>query len=518
MEPKRFALLLLLLTTGSYVISGRTNYIFDNTNINNQSSSTMHHVSMDCGDPTALKKIVAQCLHDLERVANYGYPWFLYGSNRMVRNYGNGSNRNTSLRDAMDSLNQVCYIQDRCQTCLEESGLPGYCTNTIAAGGGGRLLQLTFQFICHDQRRDENLVRSLQCLHDTRVLAMLYFHIADRCRGIGILDEVMSRVKNAYFYNLEINIYWESTHPPVLYCMPKSVISTCIRGIVEDHCGSMTADLVQSLIAYHQDWYSKAMESAGLISDICDRSIAADTMYSMPPIPARLTKLGISRLLEITAPGTALDTIYGKMQLAYLRNLSEEELCSTQNAVVAYQACWMSSDDKTEKSKFNILQFANQVFEFAYHGTQCSRLEQFTACWNLLQEICGPKVQGLEQHATLLVEGCKIQSEMDTIGCHWQDMLLPHYIWAGRVTVWPMVIQCLYDLVYLDAGQYSRFNGLMNDLDTVILLLQPGVEDISRICGSPAANRVKALLQKLRYVQRDALKYTMLLEGIISPH
>ena len=53
----------------------------------------------------------------------------------------------------------------------------------------------------------------------------------------------------------------------------------------------------------------------------------------------------------------------------------------------------------------------------------------------LLQGICGPKVRGLEQHSTLLVEGCEIQSEMDSVICHLQGMLLGLYNEVSRVTV-----------------------------------------------------------------------------------
>ena len=423
------------------------------------------------------------------------------------------ANRNTSLRHALDSLNHVCYVQDRSETCLDESGIPSYCLNTIKAGGV-RILR-TLQFICHHQPRDENLVRSLQCLHDTRVLAMLYFHIADRCHGMALLDDMMSRDKNAYFYNLEVTAFWESTQPPELYCLPKSVISTCVGGIIEDHCGSVAADLVQNFILFNKDWYSKDMYSAGLESNICDQGIGSNMISSSPLLPSGKAKLGISELLDITAPGTALDTLYGKWLLSYLHNLPEEELCTIENAAYFYEACFLSSDDKSEKGKFNILQFANGLTEFIYHGTQCDRLKQFTACWNLLQESCEPKVRGFEQHATLLVDGCKIQSEMDTVGCHWQDMLLPHYIQASQVTVWPIVGQCLSNPLCLDNGHYSTYNSIINDLDTVISLLQPGVEEISRKCGSATANRLKALLQKLSYLQRDTLKHSALLEKII---
>ncbi len=161
------------------------------------------------------------------------------------------------------------------------------------------------------------------------------------------------------------------------------------------------------------------------------------------------------------------------------------------------------------RASFYILQFAHQIIPLTYHGSHCNRLEQFTACWNLLQNTCGPKVRGLEQHATLLVESCKIQSEMDAMGCHWQDMLLPHYISASRVTVWPTGTQALLNPMYLDEQWYSSLNGLMNDLDTVISLLQSGVADISKRCGAQSTERLILLLEKLRYLQFDAFKFSL---------
>ncbi len=93
----------------------------------------------------------------------------------------------------------------------------------------------------------------------------------------------------------------------------------------------------------------------------------------------------------------------------FWRICTEEPLCIIDNVDGVDYACVMSSDTRSEKSKFTLL----------YHGAQCSRLEQFTACRNLLQpQIGGPKVLGLEQHATLLLEEWKIQTEMDTTGCH----------------------------------------------------------------------------------------------------
>ncbi len=375
---------------------------------------------------------------------------------------------------------------------------------------------IDLQFICHQKLQDEqeeNLIHSLQCLPDSRLLEMLYFHIANRCSGMNILDDIMRRYKNAYFYSLSITPPGQKASIPQLYCLPKSIISTCIRDIVQDHCGKMTAMFVQNYLVYLQDWYGQALRSAGLNANICDSDSSSDFAPSSPPIPSGYKKLGISRLLKNTSPGTALDTVTGRFLQTYLGDLSEEELCTTYNVYEAYYACVMSSDDKAEKSKFNILQFAHQINPVITHGTLCSRLHAFTACWHLLQQICGPNVRGLELYATLLVEGCKIQSELDKLGCHWQDMLLGYYINASRVTVFPVTPNCLVNTMSLKDSYYASFNSVLDDLDTVISLLQPGVQEISRKCGIC----IKSFLNKVRHLQRYALQYTIALTPLIGP-
>ncbi len=517
------ALLLILLVivgvTSSSVLQSRPYHAYsrlENTRDGDgvsPRSNNVHNITIDCGNPYALRKAVSQCSRDVRRLTSYGYPWFVHGNQKNPHN-PNETHRNGILRDALDSLDHVCSVHDRRQTCLEEGGVEEYCLKTDKYGLSPRVLQ----FICHKRQRDENLVNSLQCILDKRVLVMLYFHIADRCSGMDILDDIMAQYKNAYFYTLNIDPGWVRPHLPLLYCVPKSVISTCIRGIVEDHCGIMAADFVQNYLAYIQDSFQQTLESAGLNPKICDNEITPDKAPGRSAIPPAHSKLTIFRLLESTAPGTALDTVYGKQVMALLQRLSGAELCATGSVGFAYQVCEMSSDDKSEKGKFSILQFAHHFIPLVYHGTQCSRLEQFIACWNLLQQTCGPNTRGFAQRATLLVEGCKIQTEMDTVGCKWQDMLLPHYINASRVTVWPTVEQCLQNPMFLENAHFSTLNNIVDDLETVISLLQPGVEDISKICGSQAADRLWALLNKLRYLQLDALKYLFLSQSKLFPN
>ncbi len=341
---------------------------------------------------------------------------------------------------------------------------------------------------------------------------MLYFHIANRCRGFDILDDIMTRNKRIYFYNLDVNPTWEEPRFTfnLLYCVPKHVISTCIRHIVEDGCGLMAAGLLQNYLLFIQNRLARALESVGLNSSICEHGMSSSNVPNRPPIPLGHAEFRLPRLLQIMAPGTALDTVFGKFVLSYLDTLYGEEFCTTGNAFATYLACEMASDDRSEKSKFNILQFAHQMIPLSYHGLQCNGLGRFTTCWNLLQEQCGHKVLGLEQHATLLMETCKIQTEMDVVDCHWQDMLLEHYIHASEMTVWPLVMQCSRNPLSLDNAKYLS-NGLMDDLDTVITLLQPGILEISKKCGPQPAKRLKLLLRKLRSLQLDAFKYISIL-------
>ncbi len=126
---------------------------------------------------------------DLLQLASQCYPWSPSGRNNIPRNVQNVTD---NMRDALDSLNHVCYIHDRSQSCLREHDIQDFC---LYIGWGYQVPVIAFRFICHHRQRDENLVRSLQCLQEKRLMVMLYFHIARRCRGFGILDDVMRRKK-----------------------------------------------------------------------------------------------------------------------------------------------------------------------------------------------------------------------------------------------------------------------------------------------------------------------------------
>ncbi len=511
-ENRLLILLLALMKTRIYASEKNDFHKYDHAKAeaNYDSKNTMHNVTMDCGDEIVLFRTVAQCQRELWQLGENGDAWFPRDMQTRVGDNLTAKTSTDDLRDSIDHLDHTCYMQERSRKCLEENGVQDYCLNIVHKLGLGNDLQ----FICQHQPRDENLIHALQCLRDKRVIVMLLFHIANHCyRGMDILDDLMTRTKNEYFYKLAVN-HIESPSLTPVYCLPRDVISTCVAEIVEDHCGKRSSELVQNYLLYFQDRYGQSLKSAGLSSNICQYQIGVNSTLMMPPTDAseRHGKLGFVRGLEMAAPGTALDTFVGRSLLAFLHKLPGREVCSTEStAYFAYTACVMSSDDKHERSKFNILQFGQGLFPFIYHGTQCLRLEQFTACWNLLREMCGPAVRGFAQHATLLVEGCKIKSEMDTAGCHWQDMLVRRYLQASRVTVWPLVTQGLSNPLLLESSHDQT--RVMEDLDTVISLLRPGVEEISRKCGKQLAKRLQAVLQQVRYQQYDAVKVAYLIVG-----
>ncbi len=506
--------LLKVTVSGSSVTHSRSYRHFVHRNIDSsQMSGTVHNVTVDCGGLNERQLAARHCLGDLQFLAYQGYPW-----SSPVQHTVLSDDQNVTVKDYLrydlKFLSRACAIEERSRSCLQEHGIENFCLMTLIQY---HTLVPDFQFICNHRQRDENLLHSLRCLSNKHLLVMLYFHIAYRCGDFGILDDVLIRQKRAYFYTLNVSPPTDLPYLPLLYCLPKDVIKTCIRQVIGDFCGTFTADLVQHYLLYTQGWVGQALQSAGIAQDICEHDVGSNYPLNIQRILSPPGKLGFPRLLEMPKPGSALDTdtLWGKAMATHLQSLPGEEMCTPWNVYYTYTACVVSSGgpESSGGARFNILQFAHGIIPINYQGSHCYRLEQFTTCWNLLQEICGPKVRGLEHHATLLVEGCKIQSEMDTAGCHWQDILLPYYIAASFSAVWPIGGQCLNNPMWLENGDYYRnITPYIKDMGTVIFFIQPGVEEISRRCGQRLATHLQSVLDKLRYLLNDVWKYVLLLK------
>ena len=475
----------------------------------NQGSLPPYNATIDCGDPTKLYNTCHQCTLGLFELFVYGYPWL--GRNAL-RNKSYVSVTDGRLKDVLDSMNDVCDAADRAHVCLRDSGVQNYCLMALKDDSSMKSVQ-TSQFVCHHQPRNESLLHSLQCLYDNRLLTMLYFHIVSQC-GIDILDRIMTGNRNVLWY--EINV-WPPSHAPAfseLLCLPKDIVSTCVRTIVESRCGNMTAVLVQDYILYLQHWIAQALESAGLDPDFCHHDVHATPIATYispqhdrtPEIqPASSPYTQLVRFVETMTPGSALDSVYGKYMVDLLKDSHDKYCNDTKSQLEGIVICMLCGEDTAGMARFNILQFSHQLMQIVlYHGYSCSRLTQFKACWDLLQQMCGYRVRFFALYATLRVDCCKIQTLMDDIGCPWQDMLIRHYLEASRKTVWPLLFQASGNPLFLESQVYT--NSVRMDLEAVITFLQSGVEEIASRCGREPATQLGRLLHKIRYLQNDSLK------------
>ncbi len=509
MKGIHVCLLLFLLTVKdvvSYGTQGRFHYgQRELRNVKTKHTShTMHNATIGCGLQDA--RATDNCTEHFFQLASPGYPW-------------NGpSNGNGTLNDPLDSLNYVCGIWDKARTCLRFHRVPDYC---VVQYFGHPAFVVGFSFICQHQRRDENLLHSLRCLRDNRMLSMLFFHIGQKC-GIGNLDAIMVGRKKVFLYDINVNPAGAMPKVLPMYCLPRDVIFTCVKPMVDNQCGNMTASLVQKYIFYLQDWFAQSLESAGLRKDLCfhdaeleltgfDRKVYTTELIS-PSVAT--TPSSYKMFLRLIKQGPT-DTVLGSTLINLMQDsLADEpepgDLCFNKNELnMAFGVCMLYSEDTSERSRFNILQFAHLTeafFFYPYHGINCNRLKPFATCWGLLQDMCGSRTRGFALRAKLLVEGCEIQALMDRAGCHWQDMLIGHYVRAGQVTQWPMDTQGLNNPMLLDRSLYDT-STLFEDLKKVISLLQPGVKEIGRKCGDEPATKLARLLHEIPYLQYDAIKY-----------
>ncbi len=384
-----------------------------------------YNVTLDCKES---QKLVLRCLLPLKTTVLGGYPW-TGGSLGHVGSLANGQNTTDdarTLKDPLDALYRVCDIQDHAEKC--QAGIPDFCVlGTYWIGQ----VYFALQFICSQRHRSENLVRSLQCLHSKRSLTMLFFNIRQRCsQDKDILDNIMMGIKNVYFVYLNVWPVFIRAGFLYLYCVPRSSISTCIRPIIDDQCGAVSADLVGKFVLYLQAKANRALESAGLPTDICVHSIPVCNIQkgiyqhlnslSMSPYFEHVKETEFFQVLEKAIPGSGLDSVWGHSLVLFLHYIVEKNDHCAKNLTFffAYEICMLSSLDVSEKNRFNILQHAHQLLHTDSRcGLHCSRLECFKACWGVLQQVCGSKARPFMLHATLLIEGCELQSVMDNVGC-----------------------------------------------------------------------------------------------------
>ncbi len=139
------ALLMILhfisrLSSGS-VIHSKPYSRMEKTNVGTiVMSKNANNITVACENYT--REAVFQCHRDLYYLAYYGYPWSPRSSQRQ-HNHNDPTDRNNTLMDSLDSLNYVCAIYDKSQTCLEENGISDYCLATTANRTSKRIFILS---------------------------------------------------------------------------------------------------------------------------------------------------------------------------------------------------------------------------------------------------------------------------------------------------------------------------------------------------------------------------------------
>ncbi len=480
-----------------------------------------------CPSGTADK--ITHCRKTLDETASMGFPW-----TRSLWEMPVGSHKHNPLKDILSNLNHICQLFSRFQNCISEQSIIDYCL--MIPPNQKLMLKVTFDFICNVEPRNENTFRSLQCLYDTRVMSLLYFHIGNECPdGPEILDNQMKVFKTAFFYTLDIPAaFCKRNNPPVIIDalnLPTAVARGCVKDIVERRCGELTGRLIVQFIEFLKKQNANALVQVGLSPLPADPDHIPKFQNNMSPstalhtfcnssgnLAARLhgledPRLELTRILLEESAGTALDTVAGKRLLDNLNELmNSTQPCSLKLLGLQFEVCKLFSIDKSEPPKYSILQAGHRFHYALGFGTQCSRLQDLMFCWNLTKEVCGPATRGFEHDIILQNESCHMQEYMESIECEWQDTMFDFYIQASRHSLWPTALQSGKPL-YLDR-QTFMLQEVTNSQHHLIYLLQAGVERIARICGQGAADRLLEVYRKLNYTLADAF----LLELHVGPH
>lgn len=106
---------------------------------------------------------------------------------------GNQQKQRCILGDPLDPINYVCHVFGNFLRCLNPKPIECWLSGTAIAFK----VRTFFTFICHIRPRISDLLHSLQCLKESRVLDLLGFYLANR-PGTHIDDMVQGTV-NAVF-------------------------------------------------------------------------------------------------------------------------------------------------------------------------------------------------------------------------------------------------------------------------------------------------------------------------------
>ncbi len=451
-----------------------------------------------------------RCAKDLIPLISNGFPWGVPDVQQ----------QRDTLKDPLDPINHVCGVFDDFLNCLDKHEIEDACLPS----GDGQIFRIhtVFTFLCHKQPRSTDLLHSLRCLKETRVVDLLMFYLADRT-GTHI-DDMAQGTVNALFRfmdsDLLLSAYYigpfaaEYVVTTGLLCLPESVIHHDVSFIVRDKCGVHAADIVRSYYIYYRRRFRDFLDEAGYCSAICDKEtkgtqgntteIEANGVVAPEDDVAFITLF--DHFLEENSPGTAMATIYGRSVRYALQTIKYMEFCDPPFPLsLSFEACLLLSYVRSGKGVFNILEFAHSVIlPFPIYTGSSSKV--FRSCWNLLQQICGANTSYHEYSYRVSAGSREIQRMMDNLTCGWQDMLIGRYIEASEQgNIWPTGYNAPENPLFLSSGIYSLGN-LGDSMADLLRVVNQGVKEISARCSKSSAKRVSLFYHRLNYSWYDTLK------------
>ena len=474
---------------------------------------------------------IMQCGKDIVRLARNGFPWGLAGMSKIKNQLRNQQMELGNFRDPLDLINHTCQVFDDFSRCLDQRAIPAECLTVVNAIFFK--VHVVFRFICHIRPRSTDLLHSLQCLKDSRVVDLLVFHLADRT-GTHINDFAQGTM-NAFFKFLQNEELWSKyfNGPDALFnvittgliCLPQKVLSQHVPFVIDRKCGSHAANLVGDYYLYVRTRFNSVLGKMGLPTNICDKEATRNLTFCSVFVAPGDTKSdgilsrSIDQFLEENSPGTAMDTAWGHQLRMIIASMAENEFCDPFYGInIVFSACLLVSYDPSGKTKFNILQYAHSVRPMNFAPfPDSSSLKLFRSCWNLVQQMCGPNTTYLDYKYHFSAGSRDIQRMMDNLTCEWQHMLTRLYIEAfEHGNLWPGTMNANQGPVFLSSGIHS-YGGLTNSISVLISVLSCGVKEISARCSMASAKRIRLFYHRLKYYWYIELKYVNVMREIYFP-
>ncbi len=470
-----------------------------------------------------------QCTKGLRPLMMKSFPWALTDITEIQNESQKQQQQSDNYRDPLDPINHVCEVFADFLKCMDQHAIPIEC---LLSGSACPVfvVHTVLHFICHMQPRSTDLLHSLQCLTESRVLDLLVFYLADR-PGTH-LDDMAQGTVNALFRFLNSTAVTRYSINPLLIdmvvssgliCLPESVISQDIYFIVDRKCGLYGADLVRDYYLYFRTQFTSALNEMGFSTDICNKETRGYTVTKIDRVngtPDDHTESdGISgklfdQFLQETSPGTAMDTVYGHGLKNVIKTISDKEFCDPLfGLLLSFQACVLLSYDPSGKARFNVLQFAHSVaFPTFAPFLDSSSLKIFRSCWHLLQQNCGANTTYFEYSYRVSSGSREIQKMMDNLTCEWQNMLIQRYIEASEQgNIWPTSMNADGRPMCLSEGTYT-YGTLTNFMADLLAVVSRGVKEISAKCGMASAKRIQLFYHRLNYNWYTDVKFNYMIQ------